>query len=136
MANRKGQYKIILLVFGMLALAMLTLPSCRPDDDDPGIIPQDSTTRMTFKCYYQDPDTGEYAQNAFVGLAATEIQRDNGIFLFSRTTDFYGQAKFDAIDTITYWYNIDFTRQTQSFNKKGTIKLAKGDKKTLEVVFK
>ncbi|MCB9233419.1 MAG: hypothetical protein H6581_17310 [Bacteroidia bacterium] len=126
------KFKLICAVFLPLSAMLLSLPACGPKDDDPTDITPDSTTSLTFRLYEQSVDTGPFAVGALVGLAATDVQRDNGIFLFSRTSDQVGVAKFTAIDTITYYYNIQWVSPMNVQKvKKGTVKLSVAEKKTL-----
>lgn len=114
------------LIFSLL----ITFSACKKDDDVPG--GTSTTTDTLGKINFRTFDDTLILPDVFVGISLQSTDRDNGIFLRSGITDFWGRVSFDNLDPdLTYYWSAAYGSVTQ----KGNILVKKSETKTVEVVF-
>jgi hypothetical protein len=89
-------------------------------------------TSITFKCYQMD---SVFLPGVFIGITPNQADRDNGVYLFSGTSDPVGEVKFEELESITYFYGATYSSPTGPVSKQGTFSLDQGDKIERELKF-
>jgi hypothetical protein len=90
-----------------------------PDPNNPG----GTNTSIRFTCYQ---DT-VILPGVFIGITPNQADRDNGVFLFSGTSNSAGYWEFKNLEALTYWYSASYGATGGAIVKEGSITLDKGD---------
>ena len=118
----------------LLLLLFAVFAGCKKEDD---FVPPDTgsdepETSIEFEALQSDtiPLSG-----VFVGITPNEFDRDNGIFLFTGTTNGRGKVKFESLSALTYYWGATFASSGGAVVREGQITMEIGDEVDREIKF-
>ena len=122
-------------ILSVLALTLvLALSACKKD---PVVPPKDDTPdepETSIRFYAKENDS-TIIQGVFVGITPNEVDRNNGIYLRSATTNSAGYADFKNLLGITYYYSLSNPAPGGAVVRKGSITLDVGDEVERDIDF-
>lgn len=121
-------------LYTFLALSLLLIfSSCVKDPEPTGGGGTSSTTTTSVR-YTAMQDT-VVLPGVFVGITPNQADRDNGIYLFTETTNAAGWVEFEDLESITYWYSASYSSATGAIVRTGSITLEEGDQVSRTIDF-
>ena len=121
--------------FFLFALLLTFVVSACVKDPEPtggGNSSNNAQNSMTFKCFQMD---SIFLPGVFIGISPNQADRDNGVYLFSGTSNPVGEVVFEDLDTLSYFYGATYTSATGPVTKEGTFRLDADDHIDRELKF-
>ena len=117
-----------------LAACIVGLTACKKDDDwvPPDDQDQEPETSLTF--YTNRADTIPL-EGVFVGITPNEVDRDNGTFLFSGTSNSRGKVTFSNLSALTYFWAASWASNGGAVVREGRITMEIGDEVDRDIQF-
>ena len=127
----KGKVKITTI---LLLLFLAIFAGCKKEDD---FVPPDTgndepETSIEFQTFESDtiPLSG-----VFVGITPNQVDRDNGTFLFTGTTNGLGKVKFENLSALTYYWAATYASNGGVVVREGQITMEIGDEVDRDIKF-
>jgi hypothetical protein len=115
------------------ALLVLVASSCIKDPEPTG--GGGTNTDPTTSVRYTAMQDTVVLPGVFVGITPNQADRDNGIYLFTQTTNAAGWVEFEDLEALTYWYSASYSAPGGAIVRKGSITLEDGDQVSRTISF-
>jgi hypothetical protein len=113
-------YTILILLLVLVVSSCVKDPEPTGGDGNGG---NDTTTSVRFTAYKDST----ILPGVFIGITPNLADRDNGIYLFTATTNSAGSAEFKDLQAITYWYSASYAAPGGAIVRNASITFEKGD---------
>lgn len=120
--------------FSLLAILLLLVASSCVKDPEPTGGGGSGSNQTTSVRYTAMQDT-VVIPGVFVGITPNQADRDNGIYLFTETTNAAGWVEFKDLEPITYWYSASYSAPSGAIVRTGSITLEEGDQVSRTINF-
>lgn len=116
--------KMIKLAFFLSALT-IGFSSCKKETTNTTVLPPTPTTGGLVVKVQLQGSTG-FLSGVDVGLATSQENLDNGIYLLEKTTDASGKANFGQLNPGNYYYDAETTIGSDTYYGEGQIQIVAG----------
>lgn len=122
------------MIFSVALFLCWVISSCvkDPEPTGGGGTSNEPETSIEFVCLQND---SFFLPGVFIGISPNQGDRDNGVYLFSGTSNPVGEVKFSELEPITYFYGATYTSPTGPVTKEGSITLEEGDEVSRDLKF-